>query len=421
MKTKKVLALIVSAVMILSLMPAMAFGGGVTAGTNLNINTYGSVVEGPDGSVSAQSIGDINGNNDGAEFNLTIISSTAFAAGDTIYVASRRFSVDYFYYKDAAGDWVPFGGTPGVLANMQQTSNLHAMEITFGDMLRLVGGSTTVATATIKVVSTATGTSQIVFGRDADDTATYARGTTPTNGLSNIIGTRTFPAEFSAPKANGLLLSAVRTGGGTGSVYANNVDTYTVTAYITTLRDGGGLPVSGAQVNFSVLSGTGATLTATSVTTNVSGRAETKVYSSRADSITVTATVSGINPYTVGEFYTYASGDYNTTNYRDRVVLPFGSTGIVSIRPESGDNQKVARDAGGIKWFRFSAYDANNTRLDFNRIIPAARKVAEYTPLGTNRWDVTDWMKNSTDTGPEMQATIVTSPSGAAIRAGDII
>ncbi|MCL2120717.1 MAG: hypothetical protein FWH28_00525, partial [Clostridiales bacterium] len=206
--TRKILAVFVLAAMILTGMPMTAWAGGVQTGTNTEINVYGSVIEGPDRPVLVQPIGNLDGNGDGAEFNLTIISQSGFAAGDEIYVASRRCLVDYFYYWDGQGNWIPFGNAPGdTIGNpgeMQQTDSTYALQITYGDMLRPVGSSETVATARIKVVSVAAGVSQIVFGRDAADTATYAGGVIPFDGLSQIIGQRSYPAEYAASLGGGV-------------------------------------------------------------------------------------------------------------------------------------------------------------------------------------------------------------------------
>ena len=206
--TRKILAVFVLAAMILSGMPMIALGGGVQTGTNTEVNVYGSVVEGPERPVLVQPADNLDGNGDGAEFNLTIISQSGFSAGDEIYVASRRYAVDYFFYWDAQGNWIPFGNAPGDTTGnhgeMQQTDHTYALQITYGDMLRPVGGSETVAIARIKVVSIAAGVSQIIFGRDAADTATYARGVTPVDGLSQIIGQRSYPAEYAASLDGGV-------------------------------------------------------------------------------------------------------------------------------------------------------------------------------------------------------------------------
>jgi len=112
-------------------------------------------------------------------------------------------------------------------------------------------------------------------------------------------------------------------------------------------------------------------LTATKATTDVTGKAEVKIYATKASGTTpfeVQAKVSGI-----------------TTTAAHKVYVVFATPGITSIKAESDNNQKVARDSGDFK-LKFSAYDA------------AGNKVAI-----------------SADELDAMTRTVVTKPSGSGI------
>ena len=167
------------------------------------------------------------------------------------------------------------------------------------------------------------------------------------------------------------------------------------------------VPISGESVTFSITRGVGgATLTQTRVPTNAAGRAETKLYSTRAGNFVIRASISG----------TWAETDPAVT---------FASTGVVSIKAESGDNQKVARgDATETKWFSASAYDSGGNRMDFLRIAPADATGLPIVTTDTGYpWvAITKYMtdKNNDWGGPNLQATIVSAPSGAAIKDTDI-
>ncbi len=342
--------------MLLSIVPVAAFGA---------INTYSSVVEPPTGSVSATTkVTDRD--EDGAEFTATLVG-----AFDVLYVASSRSSVDYFFYKHPVTDtWeaIPKGVTIGATTydTLYDVKEFMSKEL-----------SPTSRELKLKVISSAAGTSQIVYGIVAVDVFDYARGKTPDNGLANIIGQRRWPAEFTAPKALGLDLSvngidradAILNEDVGVYVYpakkpANNVDSYTLTAYISTEASMGGSPVSGREVTFSITSGTGGTLSATRVTTNVSGRAEVKVYANRPDTIEVLARVANLNEQNSSTTWQGFIGGIRKFR-TDKVRIQFKSTGVVSIKAESDNNQKVARgNDSDTKRFWFSAYDASGLRLD---------------------------------------------------------
>ena len=409
MKTKKVLALLVLAVMLISIMPMSVFA------LPGDFNTYSTVVEPPESSVSAQTY-PVNGDDDGAEFTLTI---TEWIDG-SLYVASSRSSVDYLYYKDANDVWQAYGGSldkasfsDGSARTLELSMDTHAFQI--------VDGSSTYI-AELKILSTAAGTSNIVFGKDSGDVLTYSRGSTPDpNGLVNIIQQRRYPAQFTSARAKSVLVSvngyefapivpdSVKglNYAGNPQKPANNVDSYTLSAYVTTSTTAGdGLPVSGEIVTFSIIRGAGAGLSGSRATTNASGRAEIKVYSSRAGEVEVQARVSGADQGTKGN------------NYPDRVLLRFRSIGTVSLKAESTDNQKVARDLQALdpKGFTVSAYDANGNRLDLTEIIGPAGSPGNQRYFDDGKGKVASTWSDTID----LTAEIVSKPSNAALTASDI-
>ncbi len=393
MKTKKVLALVVLAAFLISIVPFAAFGA---VG---DVDVYNSAVEVTEDGNSAVS-GTIDGDSDGNEMEVTLVNAKD---GGTIYVAASRPDATTFFYEK--GDkWIKI--TDKVASTDSYVINIDTMAIP------VTTGSTT-KVLNLKVVSTASGTTQIVFGLTATAADSHALSKEWASGsgdnLSRIIDGK-HPIEFAAAKAGEIILSvkdfsAADLENVTKQKPANNVDAYTVVANVTT---DGGVPVSGKDVTFSITSGTGASLAATRATTNASGKAEVKVYSSKAGTIEVLARVSGL----AEQKSTDANGDPRTRT--DKIKLTFRSTGIVSVKPESDDNQKVARESDGFKAFRFSSYDAAGTRMDFIKLLNLDTSVTGWS--ANSREDATDYMKDDVD----MKATIVTKPSSSNLKDGDI-
>ena len=386
LKTKKVLALLVLTAMIMSIVPAMAFGA-------INVDQSDVIVPttGPIAAVS----GIPNGRDDGQEFKVIVYDPDE--DWDDFYVASSRPTVDHFFYAIGPNwyevDYASAGTTTAGIIDAH--------------MLAEIKGSDLAKELSLKVVSTAAGTSRIAFGLEGDGstpaTSAMAWGNTLDYALSRggtdatlIIGGARYPVEFTSPRAYKITLASNATSGR----YANNIDNYVLTATVVTQSE---VPVSGQTVNFSIISGTGARLSASSATTNAAGRAVVFLYSSRQGDVIVRARTS-VTP-----------GDANRGF--DDAKVNFGSTGIISIKAESKDDQKIARGDDPAS-FRISAYDVNGNRVDFTQL----------GILEADYGDVTNssprYIGDATATiEPKvlvLKAEVVKKPSGAALGAGNI-
>ena len=375
--------------MVLSLMPAMAFGVTSLAQTE---------VIAPSGSVAAAAKTDptirptdnrMNGTDDGQVFTLIITNDGLGFDTPMLYAASSRPTVDYFFYNDK-GVWKPIDtdadGSIAILEGMTSEirNTLRSRELS------------------LKVISEAQGTSRIAFGiEDVSSTKVGAAGmntayyaASKTGGdASYIVNNTRYPIEFSAPKAKYITLEHSN-----GPKYANGVDSYTLTATVLTEAR---IPASGIEVTFRIVSGTGATLSASRATTNSAGKADVKVYSTRQGGVEVQARVTGIDA---------------DPNGNDKTKVFFDSTGIVSIKAESKDNQKKAREDGAAS-FRISAYDVNGNRVDFNGIDIPSYYYGNVTKPILFIGAATSTAKPSK---LELYAEIVSKPSGAALVAGDV-
>ncbi|MCL1849493.1 MAG: stalk domain-containing protein [Clostridiales bacterium] len=466
MKTKKVLALLVLAVMLISIMPMSAFG--VNPSTSMNI--FNSSVRSPEGQWPSQTK-PIKNDGDGAEFVITVVDvySAYDAVGgyDSIYIASNRPSVDFFYVS-WGGSWHPLGGFMGS-SDEQRTGNFNAGAVSGGVSVgntainsalpaglytsgctaieipigRIVDGAVNSAgdpaplfgyvtstsntkNVTIKVVSTAAGTSQIAVGINPVTTADYARNRSLSNSatagfpgvgdITDIIGQRRYPVEFTAAKAGSVTLFVLDgpttlawANGGVGNADgvrkvvgatkpANGVDSYSIRAYVSDGDKGNGIPLSGKEVTFYISSGAGATLSASKATTDASGRASVTIRSIRPDDIEILARVSGVTEQT----------DYtpNTLDVRtDKVILTFVPTGVVSLKAEDESNQKVAKDPGEWLELEVSAYDAAGNRFDF---------LKQIGPAGTRFDNGVGRVRTSPDDRSKIDLTITVpvKPSG---------
>jgi len=300
------------------------------------INVQGSFAVGPNRMIAAQTL-PLNRYSDGAEFNVTLSGLSALTANDKLYVASSRPDSDYLFYRTSAGDWAPYYSS----GDIPMASALPLIPFTHS-----TSTSATIHELRLKIVSTAGGTSQIVFGSDPIDVADFAAGGNMSQnfGLSNIIGQRSYPAEFSGAVGSNQITLSVNgyynygygspQSGAYGEknmsnvsdqISANNSSAYTLTV---TVLNPGGNPAANREVIFSIASGTGASLSATRLNTNNSGKAEVMVRSSVAGTVDVIATVNGI-------------AEQGGSGRKDRVSLVFksssGDSQITGFRGESID------------------------------------------------------------------------------------
>ena len=365
--------------MVLSLMPAMAFGV---------IDLARTEIIAPSGSVPANDKASPDGTEDGQEFKLILTNSAAnaWAADPQLYVASSRPTVDTFFYKVGPNPWteIPYDAT---------YTNAGVINL---DMTVYVSSRS--QELTLKVVSSGQGTSRIAFGTAPKNTMDYAASRSDTDA-SLILNSTRYPIEFTAPKAGSVTLGHSPESG----KYANGVDSYTLTAVVLT---NSGIPASGIDVTFRVTSGTGATLSASRATTNAAGKAEVRVYSNRQGEVKIQARVTGIDPRA-------DKGDITT--------VYFDSTGVTSIKAESGDNQKKAREDGAAS-FRISAYDVNGNRVDFTGLGIIESDYSDVTnpASGAGRYVGPTPASGTKPSKLELYAEIVRKPSGAALAASDI-
>ena len=372
----------------------MAFG-------TINVDRSNVIVPttGPIAAVS----GTPDGKDDGQEFKVIVYSVDG--TWEDFYVASSRPTVDRFFYASGP-NWFP---VDYVGLDAGAFTSKTAGKITAG-MLGAISGSTSAKELSLKVVSSAAGTSRIAFGLTGVDTAT---GTVTGNTYGNtldyalsrggtdatlIIGGARYPIEFTSPRAWKISLESL----GTTGKYANGIDNYMLTATVVTQA---GVPVVGQTVYFSIISGTGASLSATSGTTNAAGRAVVFLYSTRQGDVTVRARTSVM-----------AGG----TSFADVKDINFKSTGIISIKAESADDQKLARIEGNA-WFRISAYDVSGSRVDFTQL---GINPADYGNVTSPESGADRYIGDSTSTiEPKvlvLKADVVKKPAGAALGTANI-
>ena len=395
MKTKKVLALLVLTAMIMSIVPAMAFGA---------ISVDRSRVIEPEGSVAAIA-GTIKVGDEGQEFKLIIVDpDTDF--DEEIYIASSRSAVDRFFYS-VRGNWFEVSYINGVGNN----NTVGVIGGSYGDYALSSAISSTSKEITIKVISSAQGTSRIAFGLDSevrpgnawDNTLNYAYSRGGTDA-SYIIGGARYPITFTSPRAETIKLAHSPDSG----KYANNVDSYLFTATVLTA---GEVPASGIEVTFSIISGTGARLSATKATTNSSGKASVSVFSSRQGEVKIQAKATGVR---------------DASNIE---AAYFDSTGIISIKTEDAADQKVARVTGN-KQFGLIAYDVNGVRVDFLGLgidkgaysnLTNPRSIADLQEVGESDLDFEERIPemyvgaDQKATKLELYADVTKKPTGASL------
>ena len=448
MKTRKVLALVVLAAMVLSLMPAMAFGAN-------DVDLYNSVVIAPEGSVPA--LNTPAGDKDGNEFSLILVGDGAVPSGN-LYISSSRMTADTLFYKKGP-NWlaVPGDGTGnGWVINLSLSDGETPPGYYYTPRVN------TTIEVNLKLQSNAAGTSRLVFSVQNFDAVTPVKGlnqyaiNASTDGvtvadiLTSSSGVYRHNATFTAAIPTNLNLTVtdfafkgyditvaadkavidadpdsfrisqfdglyyiasdrgVRTIAG-GNKPANGVDSYTLVASVVT----GSIPVSGVEVTFSITGGSGGNLTTSRATTNAAGRAETRVYSTRADSIEVLARIVGLAEQSA----TYGDPPKNKVR-TDKATVVFASTGVASIKAESNNDQKVARDPGDWKDFAISVYDVNGNRLDMLKLFG---KAGTPGPVYDSYYVISNGKGKSTNESIiNFTTTVVSKPSGANLIADNV-
>jgi len=312
LKTKKILAIMTLVAFMVSILPMAAFADPVP----VPYNTYGSVVSVEEDSAKAVAIS-TDTDKDGLEFEITLVSPTPQVGGTLYALTNRGTDTDKIYYKDNNGDW-------------------QALDSEGVDVSDLSTATDKIVVVDVKILSNIAGNVKVAFGNDFGAVENYVNGREfgPGESIGNIIGQKLYEGTFTAAGVGTVTLTK-KTG---SSVAANGVSYHEVEAYV---ESAAGYPVSGIDVEFSI-SGTGASLSASKVKTGTNGKAKVKI----------TATKPGTYELT-------AKADKKESN---KLALAFGSTGVVNIKAESDNNQKIAIDSG-IKKFKYTLYDAAGNRI----------------------------------------------------------
>jgi len=248
------------------------------------------------------------------------------ADGTNVYVATDRGATDII---------TATVGTQTTVSNVQQIT-------TSGGKIEF------------QLSSNIAGTAKLGVGLDnstADALYNYLNGATGvTAATAGLIGTEEIT--FSATSANTVTVVA-----SAGPKKANGVDSYTITA---TVRDAGGNPVKGVDVEFST-NKAGLTFNYTTKTTDSQGKAEVKVTATKATTYTIYADVG---------------------NVQGSTTVTFSASGAYDISVEKGDNQKVAKGTAPSA-IKFKVVDINGNKYN---PVPASEITFDFTtkPSGSN-------------------------------------
>ncbi|MEA4891551.1 MAG: Ig-like domain-containing protein [Peptococcaceae bacterium] len=354
---KKVLALVVLAAMLISILPMAAFAA------NPDYN-YSSVTVKEESAAADGYDAPATDSNDYLEYEVTLRDNAWADAKGTFFIATSRPTVDKIYIAE--------GGT---LSEQQGVS--EAVTVT-----------ATASTVKVRIYAGVAGTTKIAFGTNAEGTsvtaatvANYAQGKEGSSAsTAGAIGGQLYTGTFTSAAVADNGLSIAVTGGNGQKLLANGSKRFTITA---TLKATNNAPVSGKEVTFSVTP-SGATLSATTVTTDANGKAEVKLSATKPGKYKVTAKADGA-----------------TSISTDTDDLQFESPSIDVIKAESDDNQKIAQKEKAA--FEFSFYDANSNKFDIT--------------------SAPNFNKGEVKTGSPLENaefSVITKPSGAKLDADKV-
>ena len=306
---KKVLALVVLAAMLISILPMAAFAAA---------SPYGAIVEAKDTEATADM-------DDYLEFNVFVKAAGATFGSDAEFIIASSRTIDKIYAAedDAADDNSPAPGVKTVTLDSSKAAQW----------------------VNVKIYSDTAGTAKIAFGiGSSGDIVDFAKNNKlPDNSTSEILTGQAYSVAFTSSDANKVELKPAG-----AAVYANGSSYHEVEAYVTSNN----IPVKGTEVTFTITAGTGATLSNSKATTDAQGKATVKLFSTKSTTpITVEAKV--------GDGKVEGSIQRKTTqNYT------FLSTGIVDIKATSDNNQKIAK--GSDLEVKFNFFDAKNNKITAN-------------------------------------------------------
>ena len=316
---KKVLALVVLAAMLVSILPFAAFAATTYAAdaalSRMLVSTATAEADGEDAVEIDIQLMDYN-----AEGKPEAVTSQAY-----LYIYSTRGTADKIYVdgKDVIAAETNFGGNQGVTkVTVQPDDNgwftLQVTSIVPGSNSRLYVSTSDTASDVVSYVNgdMSAITAGIITDLDADTSyASYA---------------------FTAVEEYNIAFS-----GFDSSVPANGAKYQEITVTVTTKESN--MPVNGEDVTFSI-NKTGAVLSVTDATTDAKGQAKVKITATRPGTYELTAKVG------------------NKSENKKTTDVIFDAATINSVKMVGDDNQKIALDESEVT-LKYAFYDANGNRI----------------------------------------------------------
>ena len=323
---KKVLALVVLAAMLVSILPFAAFAAVQSSVSRVYVSEDTAEADGDDVVEFDVMLMD---NSDG---NAELVKNTAV----DLYVYSSRGASESFYLDGAEDGYT------------KQTANTIPAGFTV-----FTGVETADGWVAVQGSSLISGTGRVYIGvkesTGAVDSTFISNFQAYLNGNANALDAGIIPdsdgnyaSSYTFTATDNYDVVFTDAGNHTGMA-ANGARYYDVEVTVTS----NGMPVSGVDVEFSV-DKTGATLTAYEATTDARGQAEVRITATKADTYTVSVEVDG------------KSAPSGEPEWEEEYT--FGAATINTVRKLSDDNQKIALDESDVT-LKFAFYDANGNRI----------------------------------------------------------
>ena len=322
---KKVLALVVLAAMLVSILPFAAFAAVQSSVSRVYVSEDTAEADGDDVVEFDVMLMD---NSSG---NAELVKNTAV----DLYVYSSRGASESFYLDGAEDGYTTDSDT------YKSQGFTVFTNVTTADGWVTVQGSSLIS-----------GTGRVYIGvAEAGSTAAdfVANFQSYLNGNVSALNASIIPdsdgnyaSSYTFTATDNYNVVFTDAGDHTGMA-ANGARYYDVEVTVTS----NGMPVSGVDVEFSV-DKTGATLTAYEATTDARGQAEVRITATKADTYTVSVEVDG------------KSAPSGEPEWEEEYT--FGAATINTVRKLSDDNQKIALDESDVT-LKFAFYDANGNRI----------------------------------------------------------